>query len=446
LITFRDLGISDNLLRGLSDLGILSPTEIQEKAIPILLKNEQDFIGLARTGTGKTAAFGLPLLQAIEPARQSIQALVLAPTRELGQQLAQQLNAFAKYQPEIRIQPVLGGAPVKAQIKALRQGVHVVVATPGRLLDLLKQEAIDLRNVRLLVLDEADEMLNMGFTKALDDIMQHIPGAHSSWLFSATMPAELKQMTNKYLSPKRAELRLSSTEAEEQKMDHRYLLLEPIEKLDMLMHFLHEHEEGRGIIFCRTKASVQKLSKQLISNRFSAAALHGDLPQGLRDRVMDQFREQKISILVASDVAARGIDVADLSFIIHYHIPELAEVYTHRSGRTARAGKSGSSLTFVFPEELPKLQEIEQALGIRIKKMEKPKRSSIESNQLYVWAKKILKTKPDKTLDKEIKQKVKDIFQHLSKDELIERLLTDQLKGKSSLPPGPKEGKGPQKK
>lgn len=411
-------------------MDIHTPTPIQQKAIPVLLGQQVDFIGLARTGTGKTAAFGLPLLHNINPAEKAIQALVLAPTRELGQQLAEQLSSFARYLPAVRIEAVLGGAAVKPQIKALKQGVHIVVATPGRLIDLLKQEAIDLSHIKQLVLDEADEMLKLGFRQALDEIIHHLPAKHASWLFSATMSPEVKKMVSAYMRPDRVELKLNDEQTSAARTEHRYLLLDPIEKLDMLMHFLHEHEEGRGIIFCRTKASVQKLAKQLAISRFSAGALHGDLPQGLRDRVMGQFREGKIRILIATDLAARGIDVEDLAFIIHYHLPELAEVYTHRSGRTARAGKSGSSLTFVFPEELHKLKEIEQELAISIRKMEKPRRSSIEANQAYVWAKKILKTKPAKEVDQELKEKVRVVFQHLSKDELIDRLLSDQLKTK----------------
>lgn len=444
--TFKASGIAEPLIRALSEMGIHTPTPVQRQAIPVLLKQQSDFIGQAPTGTGKTAAFGLPLLSRIDPAVNFIQALVIAPTRELAQQLAEQFEQFARYLPAIRIETLSGGAPVKPQIKALKQGVHIVVATPGRLVDLLKQEAIDLGRLNYLVLDEADEILKLGFRPALDEIIRHLPPAHTSWLFSATMSAEVKQVINTYLKPGRQELKLANAPETTAKTDHRYLLLDPIEKLDILMHFLNEHEEGRGIIFCRTKASVQKLAKQLAISRFSAGALHGDLPQGLRDRVMEQFHEEKIRILVATDLAARGIDVDDLAFIIHYHLPELAEVYTHRSGRTARAGKSGSSLTFVFPEELDKLKEIEQELGIKILKMEKPRRSSIESNQAYVWAKKILKTKPLKEANKELHAKIKAVFQHLSKDELIERLLADQLKNKPAAVPEKPRNKKAKKK
>lgn len=444
--TFQATGISEPLIRALAEMDIHTPTPIQQQAIPRLLNQQLDFIGLARTGTGKTAAFGLPLLHNIIPGEKAIQALVLAPTRELGQQLTEQLSTFARYLPAIRIEAICGGAPVKPQIKALKQGVQIVVATPGRLIDLLKQQAIDLSHLKQLVLDEADEMLRLGFRPALDEIIHHLPAKHASWLFSATMSPEVNKIVNAYMQPERLELRLNEEPTTSSRTDHHYLLLDPIEKLDILLHFLQEHEEGRGIIFCRTKASVQKLAKQLAVNRFSAGALHGDLPQGLRDRIMGQFREEKIKILVATDLAARGIDVDDLAFIIHYHLPELAEVYTHRSGRTARAGKSGSSLTFVFPEELNKLKEIEQELGISIRKMEKPRKSSIEANQVYVWARKILKTKPAKEVDKELKEKVRTVFQHLSKDELIDRLLADQLMTKPASEAKKPAGTGYKKK
>jgi ATP-dependent RNA helicase DeaD len=430
---FSELGISPLLIKALSDLEINTPTEIQEKAIPVLNKNHINFVGLAHTGTGKTVAFGLPLLNLLNPSDSFVQALILAPTRELSHQIADKLVSYAKYLPDICIECISGGTPIKPQIKAFKQTIHVIVATPGRLIDLLHQEVIDLSHVKHLILDEADEMLSLGFKEGLEKIIKTIHQDHSTWLFSATMPEELKQLVKKYMKGKAEEVRLNGGSSGTVKIDHRYLLVDPIEKFEMLAHFLNKNEEGRGMIFCRTKASVQKLHKQLAINRFSSGAIHGDLPQGLRDRVMDQFKAGQIRILVASDVAARGIDIPDLSFIVQYHLPEVAEVYTHRSGRTARAGKSGISLSFVFKEEKEKLKEIENELGINIRKMDRPPSTSIDSDKAYLWAKRILKTQLGKNSEKELREKIGMVFQHLSKDELIDRLLADQMSAHKPL-------------
>ncbi len=431
--SFASLGISESLVKALSDLKITTPTEIQEKAIPVLSNGTTNFIGLANTGTGKTAAFGLPLLQNINGKDNALQALVLVPTRELCQQVTDQLVNFAKYLPDLTIECIAGGAPVKPQIKALKQAVHVVVATPGRLIDLLNQDAVDLSTVKYLVLDEADEMLNLGFKEGLEQIIRKTAREHATWLFSATMSGAIKQLVSQYVKAPVAEVRINTGAEDKADIIHQFVLIDPIEKFEILTHFLNEHEEGRGIIFCRTKAAVQKLHKQLAINRFSSGAIHGDLPQGLRDRVMDQFRAEQIKILVASDVAARGIDVEGLAYVIHYHLPEVAEVYTHRSGRTGRAGKSGVSLSFVYPEEKTHLQELEMELGIVFSPMARPQDDSIESNQVYLWARRIAKMRMESDLDKGLRKKVGEVFKSLTKEELIDRLVAEQLASKKPL-------------
>lgn len=429
---FTSLGVPELLVKALSEMGIATPTEIQEKAIPILNTTEDDFIGLAQTGTGKTAAYALPLLNTINTSLNAVQAVILLPTRELSQQITDQIVLYSKYLSSVKIECVSGGTSIKPQIKAFKQAVHIIVATPGRLIDLVQKEAIDLSQVNYLILDEADEMMNLGFKDDLEKIIKRVPKNHSTWLFSATMSGEVMQVVNRFMKTPIKEVNINKEPKTQIKIDHQYLLVEPIEKFELLAHFLNENEKDRGIIFCRTKTSVQKLHKQLAANKFSSGALHGDLPQGLRDRVVDQFKLGQTRILVASDVAARGMDFQDIAYVIHYHLPEVSEVYTHRSGRTARAGKSGISLSFVFKEELPQLKLIESELNIKIHLRPKPEAQSVESNKAYLWAMRILKTKPDLS-DKALRNKIGDVFKNLSKDELIDRLVTEQLTSNKPL-------------
>jgi ATP-dependent RNA helicase DeaD len=423
---FSELGISNPLVQALTELKIVEPTEIQQKVIPQLLANTNDVVGLAKTGTGKTAAFGLPLLQLIQIEKAEVQAVVLVPTRELGHQIHTNLEQFSKNIKGISIAATCGGIPIKPQIERLKTPTHIVVATPGRLIDLIQRKAIDLKETQLLVLDEADEMVSI-LKESLDEIVAELPKNHRTFLFSATLPGTIKQLIQNYLSKNVVEISANMETIGNQGIDHQYIVVDPIEKLDVLMHFLNSREGERGIIFCKTKAAVNKLAKNLAINKFSSGAIHGSLSQGIRDRIMGQFREGHINILIATDLAARGIDVADVAFVVNYHLPDVYEAYVHRSGRTARAGAKGLSLTVLQAEEVGEIGDFEKELGIQFSEFKKPTVASIEENNTLLWAKKIFKTKPNHEVDSELKTKVKTIFHHLTKEELIEKLLANHL-------------------
>jgi len=368
LKTFSDLGVSDTFLKALAENNIITPTEIQVKSIPFLIQKGTDFIGQAQTGTGKTAAFGLPLLQSIDPDNNAVQALILAPTRELGQQIAKQLFRFTKYLPKkIFVESVYGGARIEEQINALKRPTHIVVATPGRLIDLLDKKALNIRSVKTIVLDEADEMLSMGFKKELDSILGQTNGKRFTWLFSATMPSGIKAIIKAYMSPSAFKIEADRLDVINRDIEHQYVLCKPEEKTAILLHFLKTQGENRGIIFCRTKAGAQNLALQLIEKKIPADSIHGDLMQKERDKVMRAFKNKKLRILIATDIAARGIDVDNLSYVVHFQMPEQTEYYTHRSGRTARAGNKGLSLAFVTQPELSALKSIASDLGFQIK-------------------------------------------------------------------------------
>ena len=421
---FANLGISESLLNALIDLKITVPTEIQQKSIPVLLSSQDDFIGLAKTGTGKTAAFGLPLLQLVDVNIPKIQAVILVPTRELGNQIFTNLESFATYLPEVSIASVCGGIPIKPQIERLQQPTQIVIATPGRLIDLIKRGAINIKEINYLILDEADEMAT-ALKEGLDEIAIDLPKNRKTWLFSATMPGTVKQLVQNYMSKKVTQVSASMEIVGNSSINHEYIVVDPIEKLEVLMHFLTSKEGQRGIIFCKTKAAVNKLAKNLAINRFSSGAIHGSLTQPIRDRIMDQFRAGHINILVATDLAARGIDIKEISYVVNYHLPDVHEAYVHRSGRTARAGAEGFSLTILQQEEIAEIADFEKALGIKFKKFQKPNAASIEENNAYLWAKQIFKTKPNHELSSDLKDKIKTVFHHLTKDELIEKLMAN---------------------
>jgi ATP-dependent RNA helicase DeaD len=370
LKTFSELGVSDIFLQALTENNIITPTEIQLKTIPFLLEKGTDFIGQAQTGTGKTAAFGLPLLQAINPDDNTIQAVILSPTRELGQQIAKQLFRFTKYAPKkIFVESVYGGAHIEQQINALKRPTHIVVATPGRLIDLLDKKALNISGIKTIVLDEADEMLSMGFKNELDSILKQTNGKRSTWLFSATMPQEIKSIIKTYMSPTAMRIEVNKRDVINKNIEHQFVLCDPEEKTDILLHFLKTQGANRGIVFCRTKAGAQALAKQLIEKNIAADAIHGDLLQKERDKVMRAFKNKKLKILIATDVAARGIDVENLSYVVHFQLPDQTEYYTHRSGRTARAGKSGLSLSFINQTELVTLKSIARDLNFSVKQI-----------------------------------------------------------------------------
>jgi ATP-dependent RNA helicase DeaD len=423
---FSDLGINEQLMQSLVDLNISVPTDIQNKTIPILLNQKEDVVALAKTGTGKTAAFGLPLIQLIDPENTEVQAIILAPTRELGQQIYTNLVSFTSHNSSISIASVCGGIPIKPQIERLKKVTHIVVATPGRLIDLVQRKAVSIQNLKYLVLDEADEMVS-ALKKDLDIIVKEIPKSRRTLLFTATMPGSVKQLVQNYMSKHVVHLEADMAKVGHQGIDHKYVVVEPIEKLEVLLHFLNTKEGERGVIFCKTKAAVNKLAKKLAMNKFSSGAIHGSLTQGIRDRIMGQFREGFIDILVATDLAARGIDVKEISYVVNYHLPDTFETYVHRSGRTARAGAKGLSLSIIQQEEIKDIPEFEKELGLAFNEYKKQNAENREETNMVLWAKKIFKTKPNRNISKETKEKIKIIFHHLTKEELMDKVLADYL-------------------
>lgn len=364
--SFKELGVKDFFVKALDDLKINKPTEIQEKSIPYLLDQGTDFIGQAQTGTGKTAAFGLPLLQRIEVKEDKIQALVLAPTRELGQQIAKQLFKFTKYAPNrIFVEGVFGGEKIDDQIFKLQRTTHIVVATPGRLVDLLERKAIDLSYVETIVLDEADEMLTMGFKDDLDKILAKTIGSRNTWLFSATIPDNLQEIIKKYISIDAFKVAVNKVKLVSNQIEHQFVACEPKYKFSTLVQFLSVQRGASGIVFCRTKVGCQKLVDELKTKKFDAVAIHGDMEQREREKSMRIFKKHNAQLLITTDVSARGIDVDDLNYVIHYDLPEKMENYTHRSGRTGRAGKKGISICIVENTEIKKIRKIEESLKIR---------------------------------------------------------------------------------
>lgn len=364
-MTFTDLGINKNIVRSLQDNKISIPTDIQELAIPHILSEKQDLVAVAQTGTGKTAAFCLPILQNIYSKNSNVQALVLVPTRELAKQVRREFFLFSKYLPGVFAEAIYGGAPIYEQIKKLKRATHVVVATPGRLIDLLKQNAINLDNLKYLVLDEADEMIKMGFKAEIDEILSHCKKGIAKSLFTATMPKDVKQLIKENINSDFKEFRIHKEELINQNIEHKFLIYNKSYKIEYLKAFLKKHKNERGILFCRTKIAAKRLAKQLAGFLVRADAIHGNLGQEQREKVMRGFKKGRINILIATDIAARGIDVKDLDYIIHYHLPEIPEQYTHRSGRTARAGKTGISICFIKNTEMNEIKALESNLNIK---------------------------------------------------------------------------------
>lgn len=364
---FLQLGIGSNYIKAINELNIQVPTPVQNQVIPILLKKKIDIVVQSQTGTGKTAAFGLPILHHIQPENNRIQALVLCPTRELGQQIGKQFFKFTKYSKDkIFMEVVYGGEHISKQLSRLSRTTHVLVATPGRLIDLLARKVIDLSAVRMLVLDEADEMLNMGFKKELETILDQVPQNRNTWLFSATIPKDLKVIISQYLKADAQYIQVSKNEIVNQNIEHQYVIVRIHDKLDVLIEFLKSQGNARGIIFCTTKKSTTTLAKQLKAKNYSCDALQGDMPQKEREKVLRGIKNKSLQILVSTDVSARGIDIEGLNYVVHYELPTQLEFYTHRSGRTARGGKRGMAISLVTFNELNTLKSIERDLGIRI--------------------------------------------------------------------------------
>ncbi len=425
--SFSELGLSKPLMQVLPELGFEIPSPIQEQAIPLLNEKPQDFIGLAQTGTGKTAAFGLPLLDWINSDQKNTQALILAPTRELGQQIAGQLEIFAKYLPNIRIQSVYGGASIVVQMKDIkRRTPQIVIATPGRLLDLMRRKVLDLSTIRFVVLDEADEMLNMGFKEDLDDILAYTGDSKNTWLFSATMPKEIRQIVKSYMS-KPVEVKVSTGNQVNENIEHQYAVVKSSDKFEGLKRVLDVEEGFRGVIFCRTRIKTQQLADDLNKSGYQSEALHGDLSQAQRDRVMKRFKNHTLQVLVATDVAARGIDVNDLTHVIHYALPDDPSYYTHRSGRTARAGKKGISLSLLTNRDMRKLDNLEKSLKLKIDKISIPSVDDILNIRLNNWAKRILELPIKKNLNGKLLTDIQMLLGSMSFEELVEKLVSQEI-------------------
>ena len=367
MANFKDLGLKPSYIKAIGELNIIEPTPVQEQVIPLLLNTKTDIVVQAQTGTGKTAAFGLPILHHVNVKSDKIQALILSPTRELGQQIAKQLFRFTRFGTDkIFTEAVYGGEHISKQLARLDRTTHILVATPGRLVDLLQRKVVNLESVKTVVLDEADEMLHMGFKKDLENILNQTNDKKQTWLFSATIPNEVKSLISNYLSPDAENISVSKSEVVNKNIEHQFIVVRELDKLDMLLQFLKSQGGARGVIFTTTKKMAITLSKQLKAKNYNCDALQGDMHQKDRDKVMRGIKNKSLQILVSTDVSARGIDIDGLSYVVHYDLPAQLEFYTHRSGRTARGGKKGIAISFVTSGEMNKLKAIERDLGIRI--------------------------------------------------------------------------------
>jgi ATP-dependent RNA helicase DeaD len=419
---FQELGINNLLLKSIKNLGFDTPTEVQNKVIPILLKNESDIVTLAQTGTGKTAAFGFPILQKIDPSSKKTQGLILSPTRELCLQITQDIKSYSEFLKGLNIVAVYGGASITDQSKKIKKGAQIIVATPGRILDMIKRKIVNISKIEYCVLDEADEMLNMGFHEEIKNILSFTPKDKSTWLFSATMPKEVSSIAKKFMHNP-VEVIIGSKNAGTKNVTHEYYVVNGRERYQTLKRLSDFNPLIFSVIFCRTKRDTQKVAENLIEDGYSAGALHGDLSQNQRDLIMKSFRNKQIQMLVATDVAARGIDVDNITHVINYQLPDEIETYTHRSGRTGRAGKIGVSIIIITQSELRKIKSIEKIIQNKILKKNIPNGEEICFVQLNHLAKKINNTKVNSEINSFIPEFKKEI-NHLTKDELIQKLVS----------------------
>ena len=417
---FIELGIRHDIVNAISELGFTAPTPIQEASIPVLLSGSNDFVGLAQTGTGKTAAFGLPLLELIDFEENHPQALVLCPTRELCLQIASDLKNYAKNLPNVNVVAVYGGTSIMDQLRSIKRGVQIVVATPGRMLDIIGRKAIDFSDIRYVVLDEADEMLNMGFQDDIDEILSTTPPEKKTWLFSATMPAEVRRIAKKYMTDPH-ELTMGKQNTGNVNIEHEYYVVRARDKYAAFKRIVDFNPDIFGIVFCRTKIETQEIAEALIKDGYNADSLHGDLSQQQRDKVMKRYRERSLQLLIATDVAARGIDVNDVTHVINYSLPDEIENYTHRSGRTARAGKTGVSIAIINSKELGKIRQIERVIGKAFVKAEVPNGFDVCEKQLFSLIHKVHNVTVNESQIEQYIPRIMDEFADLSKEDLIKR-------------------------
>ncbi|HMM03365.1 MAG: DEAD/DEAH box helicase [Dysgonomonas sp.] len=420
--TFEELGVAANIRKAIEEMGYENPMPVQEEVIPYLLGETSDIIALAQTGTGKTAAFGLPVLQKIEVKENVPQALILCPTRELCLQIAGDLADYSKYIDNLRVLPVYGGSSIESQIKSLKRGVQIIVATPGRLIDLINRKTVDLKNIKYVVLDEADEMLNMGFTESIDEILSKVPDERVMLLFSATMPKEIAKITKKYMqSPK--EITIGRKNEGSNNVKHVYYMVHAKDKYLALKRIADYYPNIYGIIFCRTRRETQEIADKLIQDGYNADSLHGDLSQAQRDYVMQKFRIHNIQLLVATDVAARGLDVDSLTHVINYGLPDDIESYTHRSGRTGRAGKTGTSISIVHVKEKGKIREIEKIINKKFEQGVIPSGEAICEKQLFNLVDRIEKVKVNEDEISNLLPSVYRKLDWLEKEDIIKRVV-----------------------
>ncbi len=422
MTTFHDLGLNEALLEAVKDMGFEHPSEVQEKTIPILLEKETDVVSLAQTGTGKTAAFGFPMLQKIDLKSRTTQGLILSPTRELCLQITQELKNYSKHMKGINVVAIYGGASITDQAKAVKKGAQILVATPGRMQDMIRRKLVNVSKIEYCVLDEADEMLNMGFFEDITEILSHTPDDKSTWLFSATMPKEVSVIAKKFMyNPE--EITVGSKNAGTKNVSHEYYKVSGRDRYPALRRLADAHPDIFSVIFCRTKRDTQNVAEKLIEDGYSAGALHGDLSQNQRDMVMKSFRNKQIQMLVATDVAARGIDVDNVTHVINYQLPDEIETYTHRSGRTGRAGNQGVSMIIVTQSESRKIRTIEKIIQAKIELKKIPTGIEICETQLYSLAQKIKNTEVNKEIFNYL-PKVESELNELTKEELIQRLVS----------------------
>src|ERR1700744_204562 len=417
---FIQLGIRHDIVNAISELGFENPTPIQEQSIPVLLTGSNDFVGLAQTGTGKTAAFGLPLLELLDFEENHPQALILCPTRELCLQITNDLKNYAKNMRNVNVVAVYGGASISDQLHQIRRGVQIVVATPGRMLDIINRKAINFSKVGYVVLDEADEMLNMGFQEDIDSILSTTPDDKKTWLFSATMPSEVRRIAKKYMTDP-YELTMGTKNTGNANIEHEYYVVRARDKYAAFIRIVDFNPEIFGIVFCRTKIETQEIAEALIKDGYNADSLHGDWSQQQRDKVMKRYRERSLQLLIATDVAARGIDVNDVTHVINYSLRDEVENYTHRSGRTARAGKTGISIAIVNAKELGKIRQIERVIGKQFIKSEIPSGFDVCEKQLFSIVHKVHNVQVNEAQIEQYLPRILEEFKDMSKEEFIKR-------------------------
>ena len=427
MVTFKDFSLREELTRAVSEMGFENPTPIQAKVIPYLLSNPNDIIGLAQTGTGKTAAFGLPLLHNIDVAQKHVQALVLSPTRELCMQIETEFQKYGQYMRGLKVTAVYGGVPIGGQIRSLKAGAQVVVATPGRLIDLLERKAISLEDMKCVVLDEADEMLNMGFREDIELILQSATQRERTWLFSATMSNDVRKIAKRFMSDYE-EFAVAAANATNANIDHQYNVTNHHNRFETLRRLLDFTPGIYGVIFTRTKNDAQEVSEKLMKMGYHVSPLHGDMDQSMRSKVMDRFKSRALQILVATDVAARGIDVNDLTHVINYELPDDPEVYTHRSGRTARAGKSGICMSIVSPKEISNIRNVERLVKQKFNRSDIPDGAEVVRKRLFYHLEQIATAEPITDFADVYLNSIHERFADMEKDELIRRLIWLQLR------------------